>query len=771
MPVQEIQITRDEDGKLQVNETTELAAWGRDQQFNIVGKPQKRLEGAEKVTGRARYSYDIRLPGQLYAAVLRSPHPHARIRSVDTSKAEALDGVHAVVSSANLAELGADGVTVYKEKCPLFSETVRFVGEEVAAVAAESERIARDALALIEVEYEPLPFVTDMQAALEPGAPLLHEDTEGEGNRAGEVDTYSRGDAETALDEADVIIDELYTTQTHVHNALESHGGTALWAGDELTLYNSTQGIFSVREAVAEKLGLSLQNVRVITEHMGGGFGAKQIPWKPTLIAALLSKQSGRPVQLMLDREGESLAAGNRGATRQHVRLAARRDGTLTAIHLDGQSAVGAYQVGGEASMVAGMYQNLYACPNVSTAITSVYTNTGPAVAFRAPGYVEACFALESAMDQLARQLEMDPVTLRLKNYAENDQKKEQPYTSPDTLRIAYERATESFGWNDYQRPAPQGTKRRGIGIAAHDWQGGTGNPPGYAWIKLNPDGTAQVVTGVQDIGTGVRTGLAQIAAEELGLPMKDVALQLGDTANAPYGPTSAGSATLATIGPAIRAAAVEVKQQLLEAAALVLEEELETLQVRDGLVFVTSNPANGVTVAEVTGRIAPKMLQGQGARGPNPSDKTIRTFGVQCVEVEVDTVTGEITLLRLVASHDCGRIINPKTVDSQIIGGVTQGIGFALTEARVIDAATGIVLNANLEEYKVPTVADVPPITHAAVDVPDLEANNTGAKGIGEPPLIPTAAAIANAVYDAVGVRLRHAPLSRRKLVEALAK
>ena len=213
------------------------------------------------------------------------------------------------------------------------------------------------------------------------------------------------------------------------------------------------------------------------------------------------------------------------------------------------------------------------------------------------------------------------------------------------------------------------------------------------------------------------------------------------------------------------------MKQQLLEAAALVLEEEPEDLQVRDGVVFLKNGePANGVTVAEVAGRIAPKMLQGQGARGPNPEDKTIRTFGVQCVEVEVDTVTGEITLLRLVASHDCGRIINPKTVDSQIIGGVTQGIGFALTEARVIDAASGIVLNANLEEYKVPTVADVPPITHAAVDVPDLEANNTGAKGIGEPPLIPTAAAIANAVYDATGVRLRHAPLSRRKLVEALA-
>ena len=412
-------------------------------------------------------------------------------------------------------------VTVYKEKSPLFSETVRFVGEEVAAVAAESEQIARDALALIEVDYEVLPFVTDMQAALESDAPVIHEETEGEGNRAGEVDSYSRGDVERTLNEADVVIDEIYTTQTHVHNSLETHGCTALWAGDELTIYASTQGVFSIREAVAEKLGLSLQNVQVITEHMGGGFGAKQIPWKPTLIAALLSKQSGRPVQLMLDRTGESLAAGNRGATRQHVRLAAKRDGTLTAVSVEASSGVGAYQVGGEASMVAGMYKHLYACSNVSTAITSVYTNTGPAVAFRAPGYVEACFALESAMDQLARQLEMDPVALRLKNYTERDQTKEQPYTSPETLRIAYERATESFGWNEYERPAPQGSKRRGIGLAAHEWQGGTGNPPGYAWIKLNPDGTAQVVTGVQDIGTGRAHGAGADRRRRIGLPHK----------------------------------------------------------------------------------------------------------------------------------------------------------------------------------------------------------------------------------------------------------
>ncbi|MCB0106973.1 MAG: xanthine dehydrogenase family protein molybdopterin-binding subunit, partial [Caldilineaceae bacterium] len=300
---------------------------------------------------------------------------------------------------------------------------------------------------------------------------------------------------------------------------------------------------------------------------------------------------------------------------------------------------------------------------------------------------------------------------------------------------------------------------------------GGGGSAPGYAWIKLNSDGSADVITGAQDIGTGTRTGLAQVAAEELGLPLAQINLHLGDTATGPYAPTSAGSATQATLGPAIRAAAVNVRQQLLEAAALVLEEEPANLTVRDGKVFVRNTPNNHVSVAEVAGRMAPQMIQGQGARSPNPENKTVNTFGAQCVEVEVDMETGEVTLLRVIAAHDCGRIINPMMVDSQVIGGITQGIGFALTEARVIDPQSGVVLNANLEDYKVPTIADLPPITHARVGKPDLAANNTGAKGVGEPPLIPTAAAIANAIYDATGVRLRATPLSRQRLMAALAE
>ena len=780
MPIQHIATLRDgkeDDEKLKVVETRGLPGWAADAKFTIVGERLTRVEGAEKVTGRAQYSYDMQLSGQLYARVLRSPYPHARIISIDTSQAEALRGVHAVLTMANVTD-----VEWYEEKSKLFDATVRFIGDEVAAVAAESEEIAEDALRLIQVTYEPLPFVVDMEQALLPNAPRVHPDNE-HGNLTDQPKVYARGDVDAALRQADVVIEQHYATETALHNSLEPHGCTAHWHGNQLTLWESTQGIFEVREMVAEKVGLPEHHVRVIKHHMGGGFGAKQIAWKQTVIAALLSKRSGRPVQLMLDREAENLAVGNRNATLQHVKLGAKRDGTLTAIVCENKQAVGAYRVGGEGSNVSGPYERLYRCANVRTEQKGIYINTGPSVAFRAPGFVEGAFALESAMDELAIALKMDPLELRLKNYAEDDQKKNQPYSSPQGLRACYERATEEFGWQqarqDRQSSAPQtGAKRRGIGIAAHDW-GGAGHPPGYAWIKLNSDGTVDVITGTQDIGTGTRTGLTQIAAEELGIPMSQITLHLGDTAQGPYSPTSAGSATQATIGPAIREAALNVRQQLLDAAALILEEPVEQLTVREGKVTLKDGAQNGnrddsatsVTVAEITQRLAPHMIQGHGAREANSKEKSVRTFGAQCVEVEVDIETGEITILRLVASHDCGRIVNPTLVDSQVIGGVAQGIGFALTEERIMDIGRGFILNANLEEYKVPTVADIPEIVHAQVNLPDLAANSLGVKGIGEPPLIPTAPAIANAIYDAVGIRLRHNPLTRRRLLEALAE
>ena len=356
---------------------------------------------------------------------------------IDTSKAEALNGVRAVLSRQTTPDIS------WFQDTELFSEIVRYVGEEIAAVAADSEEIADDALRLIEVEYEVLPFVTDPEAALKPGAPKIHKD----GNIAGEVEEYARGDVDAGFASADVIVEREYVTQAALHNCLEPHGCTAAWERDRLTIWDSTQSIFDVRQEVAKRLKLPEHHVRVIKQFMGGGFGSKQIAWKHTGMAALLSKQAGRPVQLMLDREAENLAAGNRNPTRQQIRIGVKQDGTLVAIQAEAVQAVGAYMVGGEAAAVVGPYKSLYRCPNVKTKQTPVYINAGPTVAFRAPGYVEGAFALESAMDELARRLEMDPLDLRLKNYSETDQEGEKPYTAPDGLRRCYETVEQAAGW------------------------------------------------------------------------------------------------------------------------------------------------------------------------------------------------------------------------------------------------------------------------------------------------------------------------------------
>jgi xanthine dehydrogenase YagR molybdenum-binding subunit len=650
----------------------------------------KRVEGPDKVSGRARYACDVRLDGLLYARVLRSPLPHARIARIDATRAEALPGVHAVLTSAN-----APAIEWYEES-RLFDPTLRFAGDEVAAVAAESDEIAEDALRLIDVQYEALPFTTGLDDGAR-GKPVSAE----------------RGDVERGLREADVVIDQTYSTQTALHNALEPHGCTAAWEGDALVLYESTQGIFDVREEVAQKLELPEARVRVVTQHMGGGFGAKQIAWKHSVIAALLARRSKRPVQLMLDRESENLAAGNRNATRQHVRLGARRDGTLSAIEVHALVQVGAYTPGGEDSDVIGTYQTLYRCPNLRAEQIPVRTHTGPAVAFRAPGHAEANFALESAMDELARALSMDPVELRLRNYADEDQTEHKPYTSADSLRRCYEAVRKEL-------KTGSSASNRGIGFAAHDWPGGTGWPPAEVRVELLRGGDARVVTGTQDIGTGTRTALCQVAAETLGIAPERVSIELGDTASGLRTTTSSGSTTLASVGPAVRQAALAAKER----------------------------------------------GTGTGKRGRNRKDKAIRTCGAQAVEVEVDTETGEVRVLRVVAAHDCGRVINRALVESQVLGGITQALGYALTEERIVDAVTGLVLNPNLEEYKLRTAADRVEIVNATESMPDWEANEIGAKGIGEPPLIPTAAALANAIYDAVGVRIRDLPCKREKLV-----
>jgi xanthine dehydrogenase YagR molybdenum-binding subunit len=403
----------------------------------------------------------------------------------------------------------------------------------------------------------------------------------------------------------------------------------------------------------------------------------------------------------------------------------------------------------------------------VKTEQYTVFTHTGPMSAFRAPGYVEGTFAFESLMDELAKRLGMDPLEIRLKNYAEVDQVTGRPYSAKG-LRDAYQRGADLIGWHGRSK-GERSPKRRGFGMASQIW-GGSGGPPAYALIKLNSDGTAAILSGTQDIGTGTKTVLAQIAAEELGFQPEKISVEIGDTQTGPYAPISAGSMTLASVGPAVRVAAHDARQQLLDVASQVLDVPKESLSVQDS-VLTSSSLKEPVAVEAVLSKLEDFMIIGRGSRSPNPEDVNLNTFGVQFAEVEVDRELGEVRVKKIVAIHDSGRVANPLTISSQIEGGVLQGLGFGLTEQRIVDRRTGAVLNGDLENYKVPTQSDAPEIMSEMIDRPDVHVNNLGSKGIGEPPIIPTSPAVANAIADAIGIRFKELPITRDKLLEAIRK
>lgn len=723
----------------------------------LVGKGEPRVDGLERVTGRAVYTFDVQLPGMLYARVLRSPHPHARIKHVDVSRAAALPGVRAVISHDNVP------ATPWIDNRQLFDPVVRFAGDEVAAVAADNEYVAEDALELIAVEYETLSFVVDGEEALRPGAPQVHP----AGNLVGgKPKTYERGDVQRGFAEADVVVEGTFRTQAALHNCLESHGAVAVWEGEQLCLWESTQHVYGVREQVAQFFDLPLDRVRVICRYMGGGFGSKQYSGKWSAIAALLARQADRPVHLMLTRREENLATGYRQPTVQRLKIGSKRDGTLTAIDLVATAPIGAY---GESAKAIGLHAHvMYACPNVRTEVRGVFINMGPERSFRGPGATEGAFPFESLMDELADRLGIDPIEIRMRNYAKQEPSTGQSYSAKH-LDLCYRKGAELIGWEaGRQVSQTAGSKRRALGMACQTWGGG-GGPPAFAWVKLNQDGTAEVQLGSQDIGTGTRTVFAQIAAEELGIGLDQVVVNMGDSSSGPYAPVSWGSMTVSSVGPAVRQAAADARNQLLQVIAGFLEVPAGQVEVRDGAVHVRGEAQPRARLADILGELGPFTILGKGARGPNEPGVVVRTFGAQFADVEVDTLTGEVTVLRIVTVHDIGRIVNPLGAGSQAEGATIQGIGYALTEERVVDQRTGIVLNPNLGDYLVPASLDVPEIGHSFVGGPDERANNLGAKGIGEPSLIPTAPAIANAIARATGVRFREIPITRRRILDAI--
>jgi CO/xanthine dehydrogenase Mo-binding subunit len=683
---------------------------------DVVGRDARRVDGLERATGQAVYTADLRLPGMLHTAVLRSPHPRARVTKLDTEAALAAPGVHAVIGPGDIPQL---------------FEEAPYQGAPIAAVCADSLAHARAALDALAAEYDVL------EPLLDPDEAVARE------SLLGEPRVRERGDYQRGLEQADVVIEAEFRTQVVLHNSMETHQAVVQWVADGVEVHISTQYIWGIRDAVAEGLGLPGDKVRVICHFMGGGFGSKNSPDDYTFIAAELAKRTHRPVKCALTRREENTIAGNRNATIQRLTIGARSDGKLTALGGEFVNAVG---WGGWSSSTEGPMQMLYACDNVKTTTYGAKLNLPPMKAFRAPGFVEGTFGLEALLDELASKLDLDPLEVRRLNHAEHTPEGSE-YSSKNLLEC-YRRAQPHWDRRHEVRARSTETVKRGVGMASQIWYGG-GGPPSYAWVRVGSDGRAQVVTAMQDIGTGTKTAMAQIAAEELGIPLDHVSVSIGDSARGPYAAISAGSSTTPSMGPAVRAAAADARRQIEEIA-----EQKGTPDASHG---------------EIVSVLGEAQILGKGARGPNPAGMTVLTFGVQVAEVAVDVETGEVWVDRIAAIHDVGRVINPLGASSQVEGGIIQGIGHTLSEERLMDPATGQILTTTLDSYKLPTIADVPEIVSELIDVPDGHLTNLGSKGLGEPPIIPTAAAIANAIRDATGADIRQLPISREEMLRAL--
>ncbi len=709
----------------------EPTPWDLGARLSIVGKPTPRVDGALKATGAAHYTYDIELPGMLYGAILRSPWPHARVRDIDLSAAKRTAGVRAVLA--------------------LDDREIRFAGQEVAAVAALSTDIASDALSVVRVDYETMPFVVDVDAAMTDSAPRVF----GSGSNVGRASSSSIGNVARGLEQAASTLEATYTTPVQTHVSLETHGAVASFnsAGDELTVWCSTQGIFSVRDDLAVYFSLPPDKVRVVCEFLGGGFGSKFGATPEMIVAARLAKAAGVPVKLMLPRADEHRATGNRPSSIQAVKLGVDGGGKLTAIDLVQHGSGG---IGGGAGS-AGPFKSIYRCANIRTEERNVYINAGPSAPMRAPGWPQGCFALELAMDEMARKAGIDRLEFRRRN-------------SDNPVRaVEYEIGARAFGWSEKSASKKStGPVKRGVGVASAEWHAvGVSGPE--AQVLAYRDGTVEVRVGTQDIGTGTRTVLAIVAAEEFGLPIDRVKSEIGDTRFL-FSVPSGGSLSAPSNTPAVRQAAAHLKDKLFRIAAPMLGAEPNDLEASNATIRVRTNPSRAIAFADVCKRIPGDSISAQGERIPNYEGFRTDQAGCQFAEVEVDTETGIVRVTRVVAVHDAGRIIDPLTARSQVNGGVLMGIGFALFEDRRMDPQIGIMVNPTMDDYKLLGSLDAPQIDVTFVEVAN-GLTNTGVMGLGEVAHVASTAAVACAVYDALGVPVRSLPITPDRVLAALGQ
>jgi CO/xanthine dehydrogenase Mo-binding subunit len=745
-------------------------------------QPFIRPDGKEKVTGAGRYTADVSLTAQLHARFRYADHPRARIVGIDTSKARALAGVHAVLTHADVPDV-LYGQMV-KDRRLFAKEEVRFEADVVAAVAARTPELAARAAELIEIEYEPLQPVTEPERALDPTAPLVHEqwssyEADEALNRDRNVlghSTIVKGDADAAMASADVVVKSSYVADGSHGVPIEPRAIVAQWQGDRVTVWSSTQTPFAARSGIAHTLQIPESSVRIIVPLLGGGFGSKCDFHFEAHVAAL-ARATGRPVKLVFSREEEFIAPDHRRESITiELETGARADGTLTArkarLVLDGGAYCGE---GGFFAQMAAMHAcGPYVIENVDVDSKLVYTNNQPSGSIRAPTAPQTCWALEQHMDEVAQALGLDPVELRRRTLIEEGaESATRQVFGPLGMKETLERAVELIG---YDEPLPDD---EAIGVACGWW-------PSFAlesgaYVKLNADGTGAIVTGAQENGSGAVMGLPLLAAEVLGMRPEDFSILYQDTDAGPYDFGSSGSQTTFNNGRAVVEAANEVADMLRELAAEKLEIDPLDLELRDGVVSVKGAPQKAVPIAELAGTGVALLGKGSG-RVPeqpecNPDSGCLGRLGMEsflepelithAVHVKVDKQTGVVRVLRVAAAHDSGTILNPIGADGQVRGGVVMGMGQALSEGMQLDS-DGRQLNPHLLDYKLVTAADAPPIAIEWVQTRALDGGPKGSKGIGEPPCVPTPGAIANAIAKATGRRVRRLPMTPERVWEA---
>jgi putative selenate reductase molybdopterin-binding subunit len=714
--------------------------------LQVLGHATPRIDAVERVTGKADYTGDIQVPGMLYARVLRSPHPHARITAIDTTKARALPGVKAILTHETCKVIwGSGGISggaqyqdevkkITKHRRYAFNNPVRFVGEPVAAVAAVDRHTAEDALQLIDVTYEPLEFVLDHEAALKPDAPKIWPEGNLSPTARNELVPIAqkRGNVEQGFTDADHVFEDRFST-AFVHNAqMEPRCALASWSkengGDKLTIYTPTQGIANCRSDIARDLDMAPEKVDVICHYMGGGFGNKNQNQDADLIAAVLAKEAGAPVKLELSRKEDFIGVHGRWPTTQYYKVGVKNDGTLTAIQLRGISGMGPYRKNSGA--IGGI--EIYQCPHIETSVSPTYTNRTVSGNFRGPEFPQGYFGIESMMDEVAAKLQMDPLAFIRKNMTRKF-RDETPYTDY-TLDECLDRGAALVDWKAKWHPAGAGggPMKHGLGVSFMAFRSGLGRSS--AVIRLDAKGRYAVHVGVTDVGAGAKTTMAMIAAETLGVPLSKIDLVWGDTDRCPYSVGESGSRTTIMTGQAVMEAARDLKKQIAE----------KGVPTGDAVLIATATP------------------------NPQLQGKVRQAYGAHFVEVDVDTQLGTVKVTRFVAVHDCGRIMNPLTAESQIKGGAVMGIGMALHEDLIYDRRSGSPLNAGFYGARLCTHRDVPDVEAVFIESDD-GLGPYGAKSMGESSKVPAVAAVANAVYNAIGVRMRDLPITRDKILDAV--